>query len=167
MIAEEEATESSPKSLPLHLEDSVSHPQEETNSNHRGEIKSNRREDMKSHPKEVTKSNPKDETKSSSQKETKSNPKDEMKSSPQKETKSNPQKEIKSSPQEEIKNSNGSDDHHNHQLLRQNDSYFLAKVKPYETLKNSVRIDYTNPGDHMFSCFDRLCIRLMLKRKEN
>ncbi|VVB00254.1 unnamed protein product [Arabis nemorensis] len=128
MIAEEEAIESSPKSLPLHLEDSVSHSKEETNSNPRREVKSNHREEIKSHPQEVTKSKSKDEAKSSPQKETKTSPKDEMKSSPQKETKSNPQKEIKSSPQEEIKNSNGSDDHHNHQLLGQNDSYFLAKV---------------------------------------
>ncbi|KAL1204968.1 SH3 domain-containing protein 1 [Cardamine amara subsp. amara] len=113
MIAEEEGIESSPKSPPLHLEDSVSHSQEETNSSPQEEVKSNRREkEIKCDPQEGTKSNPKDE----------------MKSSPEEETKSNHQKEIKSSPQEEIKKSNGSDDHHNHQLLSQNDSYFLAKV---------------------------------------
>lgn len=120
MIAEEEAIGASPKSLPLHLEDSASLPQEEPISKPSGEVKSNplgkikgsRREEVKSNPQEVTKPNPKDE----------------MKSSPQEETKSNHQKEIKSSPQEEIKKSNGSDDHHNHQLLSQNDSYFLAKV---------------------------------------
>uniref|UniRef100_A0A1J3ER47 Endophilin-A2 n=1 Tax=Noccaea caerulescens TaxID=107243 RepID=A0A1J3ER47_NOCCA len=110
MIAEEEAIESSPKSLPLHLEDSVSRPQEVTNSNPRGEIKPNHREEIKSSPQEVTKSNAKDE----------------LKSSPEVESKSSPQKEIKSSsPQEGSKKSNGSDDH---QLLSQNDSYFLAKV---------------------------------------
>uniref|UniRef100_A0A1J3HWF9 Endophilin-A2 n=1 Tax=Noccaea caerulescens TaxID=107243 RepID=A0A1J3HWF9_NOCCA len=110
MIAEEEAIESSPKSVPLHLEDSVSRPQEVTNSNPRGEIKPNHREEIKSSPQEVTKSNAKDE----------------LKSSPEVESKSSPQKEIKSSsPQEGSKKSNGSDDH---QLLSQNDSYFLAKV---------------------------------------
>ncbi|CAA7061236.1 unnamed protein product [Microthlaspi erraticum] len=101
MIAEEEAIESSPKSLPLHLEDSVSHPKEETNPNPRGEIKPNHQEVAKS------------------------NAQDELKSSPEVETKTSPQKEIKSSPQEVSKKSNGSDDH---QLLSQNDSYFLAKV---------------------------------------
>uniref|UniRef100_A0A1J3JLW7 Endophilin-A2 n=1 Tax=Noccaea caerulescens TaxID=107243 RepID=A0A1J3JLW7_NOCCA len=110
MIAEEEAIVSSPKSLPLHLEDSVSRPQEVTNSNPRGEIKPNHREEIKSSPQEVTKSNAKDE----------------LKSSPEVESKSSPQKDIKSSsPQEGPKKSNGSDDH---QLLSQNDSYFLAKV---------------------------------------
>lgn len=134
MIAEEEAIESSPKSLPLHLEDSVSHPLEETNSSPREEVKPNRREkEIKCDPQEVTKSNPKDE----------------MKSSPQEETKSSSQKEIKSSPQEEIKKSNGTDDHHNHQLLSQNDSYFLAKVILLKTLENS---DYTNPGEEEL-CF--------------
>jgi len=131
MIAEEEAIGSSPKSLPLHIEDSASLPQQEPNSNSSGEIKSNplgkikasRREEIKSNPQEVTKPSPKDE----------------MKSSPQEETKSNHQKEIKSSPQEEIKKSNGSDDHHNHQLLSQNDSYFLAKVIPFKIL-NLVRV---------------------------
>lgn len=64
MVAEEEATESSPKSLPLYLEDAVSHPQEETNSNHRGEIKSIHIEDTECSHQEVTKLNSKNETKS-------------------------------------------------------------------------------------------------------
>ncbi|ESQ33680.1 hypothetical protein EUTSA_v10007690mg [Eutrema salsugineum] len=112
MIAEEEAIESSPKSLPLHLEAGVSHPQEETNSSPRAEIKSNHREEIKPSPQEVTKSNPNDK----------------MKSSTQEVTNSIPQKDIKSSPQKDVEKSNGSDDHHNHQLLTQNESYFLAKV---------------------------------------
>ncbi|CAN6889322.1 unnamed protein product [Brassica oleracea] len=69
MVAEEEATESSPKSLPLYLEDAVSHPQEETNSNHRGEIKSIHIEDTECSHQEVTKLNSKNETKSSSPQE--------------------------------------------------------------------------------------------------
>ncbi|KAJ4881270.1 SH3 domain-containing protein [Raphanus sativus] len=113
MIAEEEAIiESSPKSLPLHIEDAVSHPQEETSSSsHSREIKSNHHGETKHE--EVTKPNPKDD----------------MESSPEVEIKSKPQKEIKSSaPHEDIKTTNGSDDHHSQQLLSQNDSYFLAKV---------------------------------------
>ncbi|KAJ0233121.1 SH3 domain-containing protein 1 [Hirschfeldia incana] len=119
MIAEEEAViESSPKSRPLHLEDAVSHPQEETSaSSHSREIKPNQEGESKdtTHREEVTKPNPKDD----------------MESSPEVEIKSRPQKEIKSSSssQEDIKTTNGSDDHHSHQqLLSQNDSYFLAKV---------------------------------------
>ncbi|KAG2315032.1 hypothetical protein Bca4012_065830 [Brassica carinata] len=119
MIAEEEGIiESSPKSLPLHLEDTVSHPKEETSgSSHSREIKSNHQGETKdTTPQEVV---------------TKPNPKDDMESSPEVEIKSKPQKEIKSSssPQEDIKTTNGSDDHHSQQqLLSQNDSYFLAKV---------------------------------------
>ncbi|CAN8303763.1 unnamed protein product [Cochlearia groenlandica] len=51
---------------------------------------------------------------------------DEMKSSPEEET--NLRKEVKTSPHEEIKKSNGSHNHHTHQLHSQNESYFLAKV---------------------------------------
>ncbi|CAN8313821.1 unnamed protein product [Cochlearia groenlandica] len=108
MIAEEEAIESSPKLLPLHLEVDVSNPEEEeeeTNLSPQGKIKSTHREEPNSDPQESTKSEPKEV----------------IKSSPEKETKT-------TTPQEEIEKSNGSDDHHNHQLLRQNDSYFLAKV---------------------------------------
>ncbi|KAF8111814.1 hypothetical protein N665_0072s0026 [Sinapis alba] len=117
MIAEEEAIiESSPKSLPLHLEDTVSHPKEETSaSSHSREIKSNHQGETKHTPHEEV---------------IKPNPMDDMVSSPEVETKSKPQKEFKSSssPQEDIKTTNGSDDHHSQQLLSQNDSYFLAKV---------------------------------------
>ena len=150
MIAEEEAIESSPKSLPLplHLEDTVSHPQ----ASHSGEIKSN-------HQGETKHTTPHEEV-------TKPNPKEDMESSPEVEIKSKPQKEIKSSsPQEDIKTSNGSDDHHSHQqLLSQNDSYFLAKVIVF--LKQFFR---TRSTTRVFLVFfwDRLCTRLMLKRQEN
>lgn len=135
MIAEEEAIESSPKSLPLplHLEDTVSHPQ----ASHSGEIKSN-------HQGETKHTTPHEEV-------TKPNPKEDMESSPEVEIKSKPQKEIKSSgPQEDTKTSNGSDDHHSHQqLLSQNDSYFLAKVilfsKQFFRTRSTTRV--------MFSCF--------------
>lgn len=151
MIAGEEAIESSPKSLPLplHLEDTVSHPQ----ASHSGEIKSN-------HQGETKHTTPHEEV-------TKPNPKEDMESSPEVEIKSKPQKEIKSSsPQEDTKTSNGSDDHHSHQqLLSQNDSYFLAKVIVFRSSSSKL-------GQEQELCFlvffwDRLCTRLMLKRQEN
>lgn len=149
MIAEEEAIiESSPKSLPLHIEDAVSHPQEETSSSsHSREIKSNHHGETKHE--EVTKPNPKDD----------------MESSPEVEIKSKPQKEIKSSaPHEDIKTTNGSDDHHSQQLLSQNDSYFLAKV--IIVFRNSPNLLGQKHGLCVL-VFIRLCTRLMLKRQEN